>query len=279
MAAEDIPVEVACRVLGVAVSGYYEWLSRPPSARSVRHAWLTDLITEIHQYSRGTYGARRVHAELRLGRGIQVGHGAVEMLMRRAGLAGVSGRRGWRRPKPDQIATDLVDREFTRAGPDQLWVTDITEHRTREGKVYCAVVLDAYSRRVVGWSIDASPTSVLVTNALGMAIDNRQPTAGGIIHSDQGVQFASWAFTQRARDSGLVPSMGSVGDCFDNAMMESFWSRMQVELLDRQRWRTRLELANAIFEYLEIWHNRQRRHSRLDMLTPIEYERTRLTVA
>jgi transposase InsO family protein len=245
----------------------------------VRHAWLTDLITEIHQYSRGTYGARRVHAELRLGRGIQVGHGAVEMLMRRAGLAGVSGRRGWRRPKPDQIATDLVDREFTRAGPDQLWVTDITEHRTREGKVYCAVVLDAYSRRVVGWSIDASPTSVLVTNALGMAIDNRQPTAGGIIHSDQGVQFASWAFTQRARDSGLVPSMGSVGDCFDNAMMESFWSRMQVELLDRQRWRTRLELANAIFEYLEIWHNRQRRHSRLDMLTPIEYERTRLTVA
>lgn len=279
MAAENIPVEVACRVLGVAVSGYYEWRSRPPSARSVRHAWLTDLITEIHQHSRGTYGSRRVHAELRLGRGIRVGHGAVEMLMRRAGLAGVSGRRGWRRPKPDQIATDLVDREFTRAGPDQLWVTDITEHRTREGKVYCAVVLDAYSRRVVGWSIDASPTSALVTNALGMAIDSRQPTAGGIIHSDQGVQFASWAFTQRARDSGLMPSMGSVGDCFDNAMMESFWSRMQVELLDRQRWRTRLELANAIFEYLEIWHNRQRRHSRLDMLTPIEYERTRLTVA
>lgn len=126
--------------------------------------------------------------------------------------------------------------------------------------MYCAVVLDVYSRRVVGWSIDASPTSALVTNALGVAIDNRQPTAGGIIHSDQGVQFASWAFTQRARDSGLVPSMGSIGDCFDNAMMESFCCRMQVELLDRQRWRTRLELANAIFEYLEIWHNRQRRH-------------------
>lgn len=128
--------------------------------------------------------------------------------MRRAGLAGISGRRGWRRPKPDHIATDLVDREFARAAPDQLWLTDITEHRTREGKVYCAVVLDTYSRRVVGWSIDPSPTSALVTNALGMAIDNRQPAPGGIIHSDQGVQFASWAFTQRAKDSGLVPSNG-----------------------------------------------------------------------
>lgn len=153
MAAENIPVELSCRVLGVAVSGYYEWRSRPPSTRSVRHAWLTDLITEIHQHSRGTYGSRRVHAELRLGRGIQVGHGAVEMLMRRAGLAGVSGRRGWRRPKPDQIATDLVDRDFTRAGPDQLWVTDITEHRTREGKVYCAVVLDAYGVFPLLWTL------------------------------------------------------------------------------------------------------------------------------
>ena len=125
--------------------------------------------------------------------------------------------------------------------------------------MYCAVVLDVYSRRVVGWSIDSSPTAALVTNALGMAIDNRRPTNATIIHSDQGVQYGSWAFTQRAKDSGLVPSMGSVGDCYDNAMMESFWSRMQVELLDRQRWHTRVELANAIFEYLEIFHNRQRR--------------------
>jgi putative transposase len=278
MAAERIPVEVACRVLGVSVSGYYAWAARPPSARAIRHAWLTDVITEVHQNSRGIYGSRRIHAELRLGRGVVVGHGAIEMLMRRAGLAGVTGRAKWRRTKPDQIATDLVDRDFSRSGPNQLWVTDITEHPTREGKVYCAVVLDAFSRRVVGWSIDSSPTSALVTNALGMAIDNRTPTAG-IIHSDQGVQFASWAFTHRAKQSGLVPSMGSVGDCYDNAMIEAFWSRMQVELLDRQRWRTRIELANAIFDYLEIWHNRQRRHSRLGMLTPIEYEQRRLTVA
>jgi putative transposase len=147
-----------------------------------------------------------------------------------------------------------------------------TEHPAREGKVYCAVVLDAYSRRVVGWSIDASPTAALVTNALGMAIDTRTPPTGAVIHSDQGVQFASWAFTQRAKDSGLLPSMGSVGDCYDNSMIEAFWSRMQVELLDQRRWRTRMELANAIFKYLEIFHNRQRRHSSLGMLTPIQFE-------
>ena len=187
MAVEGIPVEVACRVVAVSVSGYYAWLSRPPSARSIRHAWLSDLITEVHQVSRSTYGSRRVHAELRLGRGIVVGHGAVEMLMRRGDLIGAMCRPKWRRSKPDEVAVDLVDRQFTRTAANQLWVTDITEHPTREGKVYCAVVLDAYSRRVVGWSIDSSPTAALVTNALGMAIDSRAPT-GTIIHSDQGVQ-------------------------------------------------------------------------------------------
>jgi transposase InsO family protein len=191
MAAEHIPVEVACRVLDVSVSGYYAWRSRPPSARAVRHAWLTELITQVHQQSRGTYGALRVHAELRLGRGIVVGHNAIALLMRRAGLAGATGRPKWRHVKPDQVAADLVDRQFSRTGPNQLWVTDITEHPTREGKVYCAVVLDAYSRRVVGWSIDASPTAGLVTNALGMAIQTRTPPAGVIIHSDQGVQGSS----------------------------------------------------------------------------------------
>ena len=146
-----------------------------------------------------------------------------------------------------------------------------TEHPTAEGKVYCCAVLDTYSRRVVGWSIDSSPTGALVTNALGMAIDTRlgkHAEPGTIIHSDHGVQFGSWAFTKRAKDSGLLASMGSIGDCYDNSMIESFWSRMQVELLDRKKWNTRLELANAIFEYLEIWHNRKRRHSQLGWLTP-----------
>jgi transposase InsO family protein len=231
------------------------------------------MIRQVHTVSRGTYGANRVHAELTMGYGITVGHNAVAMLMQRAGLQGLPGsRRPHRRLVPEYTAADLVDRRFARHEPDQLWVTDITEHRTREGKVYCAVVLDVFSRRVVGWSIDASPTSNLVTSALGMAIDNRSP-AGTVIHSDQGTQFTSWAFTHRARQSGLLPSMGSVGDCFDNAVVESFWARMQVELLDRHRWRTRIELANAIFEYLEIFHNRQRRHSALGMRTPIEYER------
>ena len=203
--------------------------------------------------------------------------------MRRAGLQGVTGRRKWKRTHPDTIASDLVERSFTRGSPNQLWVTDITEHPTREGKVYCCVVLDTFSRRVVGWSIDSSPTAALVTNALGMAIDTRlgkASQAGTIIHSDQGVQFGSWAFTSRARDSGLLASMGSIGDCYDNSMIESFWSRMQVELLDRKKWNTRLELANAMFHYLEIWHNRRRRHSQLGWLTPVEFERNRIiTVA
>jgi putative transposase len=271
MAAEGLPISVCCRVVGVSESGFYAWRSRTPSPRSIRHAWLTDMIRQIHTASRGAYGARRVHAELRLGRGVTVGHGAVQMLMQRAGLAGLPGSRR-RKPLHDTpFAGDLVDRRFGRDMPNQLWVTDITEHPTREGKVYCCVVLDTFSRKVVGWSIDSSQTATLVTNALGMAVHNRQP-AGTIIHSDHGTQFTSWAFTRRVQETGLVASMGSIGDCFDNAVIESFWGRMQTELLNRQKWRTRIELANAIFEYLEIFYNRQRRHSSLGYLTPIEYE-------
>ena len=278
MAAEHLSVQIACRVLGVSESGYYAWRKRPVSARAIRHAWLTDCIRRTHQTSRGTYGARRVHADLVLGQGIGVGHQAVERLMRLAGIQGVAGRPRFRKTATQATAADLVGRQFAREAPDQLWVTDITEHPTREGKVYCAVVLDAFSRRVVGWSIDAAPTAALVTNALGMAIDTRRPGGPGdpagptVIHSDQGTQFTPWTFTRRAHDSGLLPSMGAIGTCFDNALMESFWSRVQVELLDRQRWSTRLELATALFEYLEIFHNRQRRHSSLALLTPIEFE-------
>jgi len=187
MAAQGYLVEVCCRVLQVSVSGFYAWRCRTPSTRSLRHAWLTEQIRAVHAASRGTYGAPRVHAELRLGHGIVVGHNAIEMLMRRAGIRGVP---GVKRPRPKHqtpYAADLVNREFTRSAPDQLWVTDITEHPTREGKVYCAVVLDTFSRKVVGWSIDATQTAILVTNALSMAIGNRQPR-GTIIHSDHGVQ-------------------------------------------------------------------------------------------
>ncbi len=272
MATEGLPVKLACRVLKVSESGYYARRSRPPSVRSVRHAWLTDLIRRAHFDSRGTYGIRRVHAELTLGQGVAVGHQAVELLMHRAGIQGISGRPKFRRVPGVITAADRVERQFHRDNPDELWVTDLTEHPTREGKLYCPVVLDAWSRRVIGWSIDSSPNTALVTNALGMAIDQRRPTDSTVIHSDQGTQFTSWAFTRRAVDSGLLPSMGSVGDCFDNAVMEAFWSRMQVELLDRKRWSTRVELANAMFEYIEIFHNRKRRHSSLGMLTPVEFE-------
>ena len=272
MAAEGLAVRVACRVLGVSESGYYSWRARPLSARAVRDAWLSHRIRAVHAASRGAYGARRVHAELVLGQGMKIGHQAVERLMRAAGLQGLSGRPRYRKSAPHAAATDLVGRQFAREDPDQLWVTDITEHPTREGKVYCAVVLDACSRRVVGWSIDAAPTAALVTNALGMAIDARHPAGSTVIHSDQGTQYGSWAFTRRAQEAGLLPSMGAVGTCYDNALMESFWSRVQVELLDRRAWSTRLELATALFEYLEIFHNRQRRHSSLGMLTPTEFE-------
>jgi putative transposase len=203
--AEGVPAQTACRVLGVSESGYYARSGRAPSQRTIRHVWLTDVIREIHTVSRGTYGARRVHAELTMGYGVTVGHNAVEMLMSRAGIAGLAGTRRQRRKIPGApTATDLVDRQFARSEPDRLWVTDITEHPTREGKVYCAVVLDTFSRRVVGWSIDSSPTATLVTSALGMAINNRNPTNATVIHSDQGTQFTSWAFTRRAQESGLL---------------------------------------------------------------------------
>ena len=219
-------------MLGVSVSGYYEWRNRPPSPRSLRHAWLTELILRVHVDSRGIYGIRRVHAELTLGHGISVGREAVGRLMRRAGLQGITGRPRYRRVPNVATAEDRVRRQFDRDDRDQLWVTDITEHRTREGKVYCAVVLDTFSRRVVGWSIDSQPAASLVTNALGMAIEQRDPQDGTtVIHSDQGTQFTSWAFTQRAVDSGLLPSMGSVGNCYD---CDDAWT--PIDPLERSSW-------------------------------------------
>ena len=158
-----------------------------------------------------------------------------------------------------------------RSGPNKLWVTDITEHPTREGKVFCCAVLDAFSRKIVGWSIDSTQTAALVTNALGMAIAGRDPDRT-VIHSDRGTQFTSWVFTQRVKEAKLMPSVGRTGTALDNAMMESFWGRMQVELLNRRGWKTRVELANAIFEYIESFHNNRRRHSSLNMLTPMEFE-------
>jgi transposase InsO family protein len=278
LAGQGFDVQHACLMLGVSVSGYYDWKVRPPSVRTLRHAWLAGEIAQVHKDSAGTYGKLRITAELRYGRGIHVGKEQVALVMKRLGIYGLPKRRLPRGAKVGKASSlDLVCRRFTADGPDRLWMTDITEHPTREGKVYCCAVIDAFSRMVVGWSIDSRQTGLLVTNALGMALRRRTPREGGIIHSDQGVQFASWVFSQKVQEAGLAPSVGAVGAPFDNAMVEAFWARMQVELLNRRKWKTRVELATAIHDYIETWHNTRRRHSALNMLTPTEFEHQHTT--
>ncbi len=272
LADTGLPVDRCCRTLGVSRQGYYRYKRRATSATQLRRQWLTGLIREVHVASRGTYGYRRIHAELTMAMNVQVSSRLVSVLMTQAGIYGLPGPARVKRLRGVATADDLVNRKFHRLRPNELWMTDITEHPTREGKVYCAAVMDAYSRRIVGWSIDSRQDSTLVVNALDMAIRNRRPEPGGIVHADHGVQFTSWAFGNKIRSAGLMPSFGSVGDGLDNAMMESFWSSMQIELLNRRRWKTRVELANAIFDYIEIFHNRQRRHSALGYRTPTEYE-------
>jgi putative transposase len=270
-------VAVTCRVLNVSRSGYYDWSGRPASARAQEKEDLTKLIERIHGESRGTYGSPRVHAELVLGLGVAVNRKRVERLMREAGIQGLyrRRRRGCTvRDPAAEPASDLVNRQFTAQTPDQLWITDITEHPTEDGKVYCAAVMDAYSRLIIGWSIADHMRTELVTDALGMAIIRRQPDKNGktILHSDHGSQCTSWAFGQRLRAADLLASMGTVGDCYDNAMMESFWGTLQLELLDSRKWQTRDELANAIFEWIECWYNPKRRHSSIGMHAPATYD-------
>lgn len=266
-------MQQACIALGVSQSGFYAWKDRPDSPRTLRRIWLAGEIADIHKESGGTYGALRVTAELRYGRNILAGHNAVEDIMRQLGLRGLPTRRLPRGAKLRAVTSqDLVRREFKRKAPNELWLTDITEHPTREGKVYCCAVLDTFSRKIVGWSIESTQTTNLVLNALGMATQRRPSRDGLVMHSDRGVQFTSWAVSQKLRDAGISPSMGAVGSAFDNAMMESFWGRMQVELFNRRRWKTRIELASAIHDYIEVWHNTRRRHSALGMRTPTEIE-------
>jgi len=264
------------RVLGVARAGYYAWTSRPASARMLADQALTDQIRQIHARSRGTYGAPRVHAELRLGLDVHVGRKRVARLMRAAGLQGCHRRRlrGLTRRDPDAVpAPDLVERNFTPPGPDRLWVADITQQRTDQGWLYLAVVLDGFSRRIVGWSMADHLRTELVIDALDMAIAQRQPAAGLIHHTDHGCQYTSLAFGRRLQRAGLVASMGTIGDALDNAVAESFFATLECELLDRYDWPTRQALRTAVFDFIEVFYNRQRRHSTLDYLTPVDYER------
>jgi transposase InsO family protein len=273
----DFPISFMCHHLGVSPSGFYEWRARPPSARAVADAALTDTIRQVHRDSRGTYGSPRVHAELRLGpTGVRCGRKRVERLMRLAGLQGVHRRRRQgctqRAEHPDEVAEDLVGRRFEADAPDRLWVADVTQQRCWDGWFYLAVVIDVYTRMVVGWSMADHLRAELVVDALDMAVWRRRPAPGGIHHSDHGAQYTSWVFGNRLREAGLLASLGSVGDCYDNAMAESFFATLETELFDRRSWPTRRELGTAVFDYLEGFYNPTRRHSALGYHSPASYE-------
>lgn len=268
------PITTMCRVLEVSTSGYYAWLKRTPSQRAIVDEALTQRIQEIHTWSDGTYGVPRIHAEL-ADEGIHVGPKRVARLMQAAGLQGVSRRKFVRTTKRNpsaRPAPDLVDRDFTAPGPDRLWVADITYVPTWAGFLYLAVVLDAWSRRIIGWAMATHLRTQLVLNALDMALEQRRP-ADVIHHSDQGCQYTSIAFGKRCMEMGVRPSMGSVGDCYDNAMCESFFASLECELIDRRTLRSHAEARREIFNYIEGWYNPHRRHRALGQVSPLNYER------
>jgi putative transposase len=263
-----------CRVLHVSTSGYYAWYQRQPSERTQADQKLSQRIHEIHQKSKGTYGAPRIHAELADIDKLHVGRKRVARLMRAEGLRGVSRRKAphaTQRQPGARPAPDLVQRNFTAEAPNRLWVADITYIATWTGWLYLAVVVDAWSRKVVGWAMSTHLQTALVTDALHMAIQQRHPE-NVIHHSDQGSQYTSLAFGQRCREAGVRPSMGSVGDCFDNALCESFFATLECELLDRNTFHNPPQARQAVFEFIEGWYNPHRRHSTIDYLSPNRYE-------
>ena len=268
------PVRILCAALGVSPSGYYAWRSRGPSARSRSDAALAEKIRRFHARSRGTYGVPRIWADLAEA-GDHVSRKRVARLMRGDHLAGVHRRRFVRTTIRDEDAApfpDLVNRDFTASGPDGLWVADITALPTRSGSCYLASIVDAWSRRVVGWSMATHMRAELVTSALDAAIVRRRPGTGLVHHSDHGSQYTSLAFGRRLRESGIAASMGSIGDCYDNAMAESFFATLETELIDRSDWANPAEARAAVFEYIEVFYNRIRRHSSLGNLSPEQFE-------
>jgi len=263
------------RVLDVSLSGFYAWCDRPPSARAQADQRLLARIHTIHEESRGTYGAPRIHAELRA-QGIRCGRKRVARLMREAALVGAQRRRyrgTTRQEREASVAPDLVKGDFTASAPDQLWVADITYVPTAEGWLYLATVLDAWSRRIVGWAMADTLRTELVVDALNMAVWNRRPAVGVVHHSDRGAQYTSVAFSRRCRDAGVAPSMGSVGDAYDNALVEAFFASLKTELLTRHTFATRKAARLALFDYIEGFYNSRRRHSALGYLSPAEFER------
>ena len=266
------------RVLGVSPSGYYARRDRPPSQREEANAILSALIVKIHDHSRQTYGRPRILAELRDDHGIRCGNERVARLMRQAAIEGCHRRkkaRTTRRDKTMAAAVDLIKREFGAEEVDRLWVADITYIPTWVGFLYLAVILDACSRKIVGWAMRDDLRTELVLDALEMAIWNRCPGPGLVHHSDQGCQYTSLAFGRRLREAGIMASMGSVGDAYDNAMAESFFATLECELLDRHSFRNRTEARMAVFDYIEGFYNRRRRHSSIGQISPAAFEASR----
>ena len=273
----DLPVRVCCRVMEVSPSGFYQRRAQPVTDAELADAWAANLVWDIWKMSRHSYGAPRVRKELRLGLGIGCSTGRAERLMRECGAVGIHYRknrwRGCTRPDGSSVSDDLVNRAFDPPAANRLWVMDVTEHPTGTGKLYCAVVIDAWSRRVVGWSIADHIRAELVADAVQMAIWRRRPPQGQVVaHSDHGAQYTSWLFGRRLRDAGILGSMGSIGDAYDNSVAEAFFSILQRELLDQHTWDDRDQLARAIFEWIETWYNPRRRHSYCNYLSPINYE-------
>jgi putative transposase len=273
------PVSLLCEVLGVSRAGFHAWLKRTPSKRWVDDVRLLELIHEIHAESDGSYGSPRIHAELRA-RGVRVGKKRVERLMRRHRLTGLPKRR--RKGKTTvrvpgvRPAPDLVGRDFQPSEPNRLWVADLTEVATWEGKLYLAVVLDCFSRRVVGWSMADHMRAELVVGALEMAVSRRKPEPGVVHHSDQGSQYVSLRLGERCREAGIRISMGARASALDNAACEAFFASLKRERLNRRSWPSRRQARSTIFEYIEGWYNTRRLHSTLGYLSPDNYEQLKL---
>lgn len=274
------PVAALCRVLKVSHSGYYAWLNRPTSERAKRDAVLISQIIASHERSDNTYGSPRILGDLN-DAGEFVGRKRVARLMRSAEIVGVSRRRfvvTTKRSVTEEAAPDLVERNFTADRPNKLWVADITYVPTWAGFLYLAIVLDVFSRKIVGWAMATHLRTELVLGALEMAIAQRKPDEV-THHSDHGCQYTSLAFGKRCGEMGVRPSMGSVGDAYDNAMAESFFATLECELLNRRTFKTQVEARHAIFRFIEGWYNPHRRHSSLGNISPVSYEKLASTAA
>lgn len=272
----ELPVCRQCEVLGVSTSGYYDWFGRSPSKRTQANVTLLQSIREAHTASDATYGMPRIRAEL-ADLGIQVSRKRIARLMHDNHLQGVSRRRNWcvtteRNPR-QRPAPDLVERKFVASDINQLWVADMTYVPTWEGFLYLAVVTDVFSRKVVGWAFGVHMTSDLVIAALDIALFTRKPEAGVIHHSDQGSQYTCIAFGNRCKEMNVRPSMGTVGDAYDNAMAESFFATLECELIARRKWETKTRARMEIFTWIETWYNPRRRHSGLGQMSPINFEK------